>query len=523
MARISFLFGFTLRLEIYANLIVVPLALYFVVVGNGTTGQKTIDLAISAVIAAGSMTVVVIIYRLFRLGSLLGQLKREGADFIAIKRRLLAYPAIEVVLMGIRWGVGVAVAMVVFNLSYPLTMNDRITFILAYPLCIPVALVIAYFTTENSLYRYHLDERIRTAEMKRAKGPSFTLYRRFLSIVISCLMIPSIILGYFLFLSSVRGVSFSNLELHLGFVAVLSFLAIMISLYEGTKGMRRGIASVTEILNGMKNGELAADAPPVLTADETGVISETAGALLLRFNQLISSFKSTADTMNSISDQLSLTAQSLSSSASEQAANVEEISSSMEEMSAAIARNAENARRTSSSAASASTSALEGKESVQKTIDAMKTISERVAFIENIAYQTNLLSLNASIEAVRAGTHGRGFSVVAGEVRSLAEKSQRASSDITTLMQQSLQVADRTGDLIEKMQPEIATTTELVEAITSASDEQTQGVEQITGGMNQLNDISQQNAASAEELAAAAQELNSNAKTLLSLTNFFRV
>lgn len=221
-------------------------------------------------------------------------------------------------------------------------------------------------------------------------------------------------------------------------------------------------------------------------------------------------------------EQISTTSQSLAQGSNEQAASVEEVSASIEELSSTIRQNADNASQTEKIAAKSALSAKDSAEAVGQTLQAMRSIAERVVVIQEIARQTNLLSLNASIEAARAGDHGRGFAVVASEVQKLAERSQSAAKEIEALSKDSLSVAERAGTMLQELQPEIQKTADLVSEINAASSEQASGVEQINSAIQQLNTVVQQNAAGSEELAATSEELASQSMLMREAVIFLR-
>jgi len=270
----------------------------------------------------------------------------------------------------------------------------------------------------------------------------------------------------------------------------------------------------------LAEGNLAVTIEPG-AKDETGRVLTAMQTMVGKLSQIIGEVRTAADNLASASEEVSATAQSMSQATSEQAASVEETSASIEQMSASINQNTENAKVTDGMASKAAKEATDGGDSVQQTVQAMKKIAQRISIIDDIAYQTNLLALNAAIEAARAGEHGKGFAVVAAEVRKLAERSQVAAQEIGELSTSSVEMAERAGHLLDEMVPSINKTSDLVQEITAASEEQAAGVAQINTAMNQLNQVTQQNASSSEELAATAEEMSSQAEQLQQAMSFF--
>jgi len=240
-------------------------------------------------------------------------------------------------------------------------------------------------------------------------------------------------------------------------------------------------------------------------------------------SRTIAEVRRSADSLTGASEQVSATAQSISQEASEQAASVEETSAAVEQMGASITQNAENAKVTEGMASKAAKDAAEGGEAVAQTVTAMKSIAERIGIIDDIAYQTNLLALNAAIEAARAGEHGKGFAVVAAEVRKLAERSRVAAQEIGQLAGSSVQTAERAGKLLQTMVPSISKTSDMVQEIAAASEEQAGGVKQVNEAIGQVNQSTQQNASASEELAATAEEMSGQAEQLQQLMGFFKL
>ncbi|MHC1789427.1 methyl-accepting chemotaxis protein [Solidesulfovibrio sp.] len=257
--------------------------------------------------------------------------------------------------------------------------------------------------------------------------------------------------------------------------------------------------------------------------DEVGDLAAALRRMIEKLREVVGQVQSGAENVASGSEELSATTQSLSQGATEQAASVEEISSSMEEMAANIRQNADNAKQTEQIALKTASDAQNGGDAVAKTVTAMKQIAEKIGIIEEIARQTNLLALNAAIEAARAGEHGKGFAVVAAEVRKLAERSGNAAGEISELSSSSVQIAEKAGELLARIVPDIQRTAELIQEITASSVEQNAGAEQVNRAIQQLDQVVQQNASASEEMASTAEELSGQALQLQETVSYFRL
>ena len=282
------------------------------------------------------------------------------------------------------------------------------------------------------------------------------------------------------------------------------------------------INEVVDVLKAVEQGDLTRS----VNGNYKGQIADfkdTVNNTINKLSQTISEVVTATSQLSNASGQISATSQSLSQASSEQAASVEETSASIEQMAASINQNTENAKVTDGMAAKAAKEAGEGGVAVKQTVSAMKEIANKIGIIDDIAYQTNMLALNAAIEAARAGDHGKGFAVVAAEVRKLAERSQVAAQEIGELAETSVKTAETAGKLLDEIVPSIAKTSDLVQEITAASQEQSSGVSQINTAMNQMNQITQQNASASEELAATAEEMTGQTEQMQNLMSFFKI
>ncbi|MET0351860.1 MAG: methyl-accepting chemotaxis protein [Rhizobacter sp.] len=305
----------------------------------------------------------------------------------------------------------------------------------------------------------------------------------------------------------------------LGGVAVVLSIAIAVLV---TLSVTRPLQQAVHVADQLAQGDLTVRVE-ARGKDETAQLLSSMQNMVSRLSQVVTEVNAGAEALAGASEEVSATAQSLSQAASEQAAGVEETSASLEEMTASISQNTENAKVTDGMATKAATEAAEGGEAVKATVAAMKQIAQKNGIIDDIAYQTNLLALNAAIEAARAGEHGKGFAVVAAEVRKLAERSQVAAQEIGTVAGSSVELAERAGRLLDQIVPNIRKTSDLVQEITAASEEQTSGVGQINAAVGQLSQTTQQNASSSEELAATSEEMSSQAEQLQQTMAFFKL
>ena len=317
------------------------------------------------------------------------------------------------------------------------------------------------------------------------------------------------------------GVIVSTITRNVIVLLVAIAFAIIAALYIGqiiTRPLIKGINFAQEIAKGDLTAHLEID-----RKDEIGELASNLQHMSEMMRQTIAGVTAASDNMANASHELSSTSQHVSQGASEQASSAEEISSSVEEMAASIEQNTENAKNTDIISTKVELDMLDGKDKVHKTVSAIREIAEKISIIGDIAFQTNILALNAAVEAARAGEHGRGFGVVAAEVGKLAERSKIAATEIDELTKTSVRSAEEAGLIMNKIVPEINKTSTLIHEIVGASVQQSAGAEQINTSIQQLNLVTQQNAAASEELATNAIELSSQAENLQKIVSFFKV
>ena len=275
----------------------------------------------------------------------------------------------------------------------------------------------------------------------------------------------------------------------------------------------------------------------VKPASERDSLGQSLVSMVESLNEMLAQVNEAVDQVASGSDQVSQASQNLSQGATEQASSLEQISSSITEVNSQSKQNADNATEANGLAKQATDDAENGNVQMKELVEAMgrinassDEISKVVKVIDDIAFQINLLALNANVEAARAGKYGKGFAVVAEEVRNLAVRAAEAVKETTAMVEDSISNINTGNELVEKtagqLEAIVTGSTKVAEflgEIASASKEQAQAIDQITEGLDQIDQVTQGNTASAEESASAAEELAGQAQQLKAMIATFKL
>ena len=318
----------------------------------------------------------------------------------------------------------------------------------------------------------------------------------------------------------------------LGSVAVLlgAFVAWII-----TRSITQPINAAVSVAETVASGDLSSHIV-VNSSDETGRLLGALQAMNTSLLGVVAQVRHGTEAISTASSEIAAGNLDLSSRTEEQASSLEETASAMEELTSTVKQNADNARQANQLAKSASEVAVRGGSIVSQVVDTMGTINESskkivdiIGVIDGIAFQTNILALNAAVEAARAGEQGRGFAVVATEVRNLAHRSASAAKEIKELIAASVanvdtgsRLVNEAGQTMGDIVDSIVRVTDIMGEITSATHEQTIGIEQINMAIAQMDEVTQQNAALVEEAAAASQSMQEQAGELAHVVGFFK-
>jgi methyl-accepting chemotaxis protein len=286
------------------------------------------------------------------------------------------------------------------------------------------------------------------------------------------------------------------------------------------RAMVANLRDTAALADQVADGDLTVQPTPLSNRDTLGLALER---MVERLRGVVADAIAASENVSAGSQELSVTSEQMSQGATEQATAAEQASASMEEMSANIKQNADNAMQTEKIARQSAIDAATSGDAVNRAVDAMRTIAEKITIVQEIARQTDLLALNAAVEAARAGEHGRGFAVVASEVRKLAERSQTAASEISAVSSDTVKAAQSAGDMLTELVPNIRKTAELVSEISAACREQDIGSSQINEAIQQLDKVTQQNASASEEMSATSEELAAQSEELQASIAYFRI
>lgn len=310
---------------------------------------------------------------------------------------------------------------------------------------------------------------------------------------------------------------------HLAWIVPVGLAMVITSFLMIKKLIKKPLESITKKIVMLANGTLDLEFEETFDSrnDEIGKLGTSAILLVNNLKAITSEVVDTAVSIAAASEQLAVNSQQLADSTTEQASTTEKVSLDMGLISSNIHRSVSNSSATEqiNQEVRASLDLLKAK--AEQSIQAILHINDKIEVVNDVAFQTNLIALNAAVEAARVGEAGRGFSVVAGEVHKLAEKSKQTADDIGDISKKSVESALETADLLKKSIPNILETIKLMQEMIDIERDQDQAAASVKNAIRLLDSVTHQNAASSEELAANSEQLAEQAERLKKLTAFF--
>jgi methyl-accepting chemotaxis protein len=461
------------RLEMYINLVVVPLAVYFAFATSEYQPSEMILLGVMAGISAVIMTIAGTIFRFARLSRIQSDMDDDSADPVRTKLAILRYPRIEFIIISIRWVIGIMLCHFLMTLITEMSIWRTITFILAAIMCLIVNGTINYFATENFLSRLLYAPRMAGTTLFPGAYRTLGIARRLLMAVFAVNTIPFIIMGYLLYLLNAQVLKYAEFRIHLGIIMALSAVTMGVLIFEASRGMRRGLKRTIDSLTSLERGDYDSGTIPILDRSEIGIIAHYINVLAKSFSEYERKNIELNRALTDLNMSLSRDAALFSQNTTDQASAMEEIVSTTEEIAAGadsvvIAMDEQSGSMELQGKSMGELSSVIGKvtskiesvlrlaheientsqagnstlgamiESLKKVSDSSAQMTSIIEIINDISDKINLLSLNASIEAARAGEAGRGFAVVADEVSKLADMTANSIKDISGLVRANI-------------------------------------------------------------------------------------
>jgi methyl-accepting chemotaxis protein len=314
-----------------------------------------------------------------------------------------------------------------------------------------------------------------------------------------------------------------KLAIDITIAGILGMLLISLVVYLISRNITQPVQRNANLMQQIAAGHLPSIIETENRHDEIGRMSRSAEEMLIKLKEIMEKINIGSTHTASATKEINRTAQTIAQGANEQAASAEEVSATIEEMLSSLEYNKNKTLEAETIAAEARKSIESGNHAAQESVNAVTEIAETITIINEIAGKTDLLAINAAIEAARAGNQGKGFAVVAKEIRKLAVKSQNAAQKIEELSRNSLSVSKKSGELLLQAVPKVQNTAQIIKEIARANEEQNRGADQIAKAVEELNRVTQANTSASEELASNSEEMEAQTEQLKEIVSFFQI
>ncbi|RHX86072.1 methyl-accepting chemotaxis protein [Leptospira stimsonii] len=478
----------TIGLELMTVAITVPLAVLFIITAGGYDFYKSVVLNIVAILTL-TLSYYVSAIRFFYLGRMLKPLRRENwtkltyEEKVEIKRNLLNFPIFNTIFFIVQWTGGLFQSVLILRYGFGLSFFEIIPFAFLPPIIYPILAVAHFFYTEAKFVPVLEADPIRSIHVPIDQVRKISLYIRTVATIGSIVISPVVVIGYFLVEETAGWIKLQDVFIPLSLTIFFIALTLLITARLFVGSLRRNVANLVNFFEGMSTGKLD-DVFPMISSDELGRSNKQINDFVEKLRFIVKKVTEESKNLSESSKRLEENTVSLSKRMQEQAASTEEMSAGVEEMTASIQSTADRAGNQTSVVNFATNSLLELEENILKVhsslgeterdagrmkletangkqailgsiqaIEEIKDSSEKmgdtVTVIHDITDRIGLLSLNAAIEAARAGDFGRGFAVVAREISNLGNKTQEKAKSIKIAIAEALSAAKSGSEVIE--------------------------------------------------------------------------
>lgn len=505
----------------YNVMIIFPLTLYIVYFGGGYPAEKIVYLPVVLLFASVVMQQLRIFLVTNKEVRHLDALIKNNDKEVLFS--LLRFPMKQSIVIAFSW-VGISL-LALLSLSVVVSLTSYLIASILVSVLVGGSYIstVTYFVTERGIFELLSQSQLKDYKIDKLQNPLFLETSRKILMITSVTLIPFSVLGFFVILAGNFQVEFNNLTFHFSIIVGLLVLAIVFVVYESFLPTKQGILNISNTIENLEKGKLSNQALLMSTGTELGFATQNVNIFRQSFRKIISTVLTTSGSLGNFSSNISQITEKISSTNKQQVERIKEMLIAITELSFIIKEAAEHSQESLQVSLETAKQSQEGENLLLRIVKEMQEVAAKVSLVQEVANQTNLLSLNAAIEAARSGQHGRGFAVVAGEITKLAESSNHSAKEITELIYNTLKHSEIAKDIFTGIVPKVEENARLLQEVANWGKEQQTAINQIKDSVNQLDTIASNNAQTSSSVAQIAHELKDFSQQLIEQVKFFEV
>lgn len=506
---------------LYNLLIMLPLSLYVIYFGGQFPSSKIFYLPVVLLLSSFGVQQLRILFITKKEIQHLEDLLQKKDD--KLLHTLLQFPIRQSIVIAFAW---VAIGFFIFlflSFLVPLTgylVSSIIVSVLVGGLYTGT---VTYFISERSIFEILSRSYLKSHQIDKSQNLLLGETGRKILMLISVTMIPFAVLGFFVILAGNFQIEFSNLTFHFSILVALLAFAIAIVVYENFLPTKQGIFRIAQTIENLEKGKLSNQNLFMNMGSELGFATQNLNIFRIHFRNIISAVLDTSADLGDLSADISQSMEKISNAGKQQANSIKEVFLAITEISLIFQEATEHSQESLQAALRTAKNSRQGEELLLHIVKEMQEIVAKIVLVQEVAGQTNLLSLNAAIEAARSGQHGKGFAVVAAEISSLAETSNEAAKEITELVYNTLKHSETAKNIFTAIVPKVEENVQLLQEIANWGQEQQFAINQIKNNIDQLDGIADDNAHTSSSVAQIADELKVFSQQLIEQVKFFEL